>query len=70
MSNLYEIKEASDVSEVLSAATANSGEMEGVVVICLYKDGSQGLWTSSMNHHRKCFLAAFFTAWTTDWFKF
>lgn len=58
-----------DVKEALEAALHHADEIAGVMVICLRKDGSQGLISSSMNQMEKCFLLTFAQAWVGSWFQ-
>lgn len=69
MSNIRELpKPDPQVKETLQEVLDHVDDIEGVIVLVLNKDGKQELVTSSMNMPDKCFLKAFFDAWTAKWF--
>lgn len=59
-----------DCAKFLREIADDNPSLEGVIVLGIYKDGTQMIRTSSMSHYEKCFLLAFFQAWLGSWFSF
>jgi hypothetical protein len=58
-----------DVKEALKKILKEHDQFVGVIVLGLYKDGTQYCLSSSMTHSQKCFLKCFFDGFILDWFN-
>jgi hypothetical protein len=66
---IREIKRETDVKETIEEVVSFADQLDGVILLYLYKDGSQGMRTSTLSGHQKSFLFAFFQAWMVKWFR-
>lgn len=62
-------KNESDVKKTLEEVINQSDNLECVVVLGLYNDGSQMLRTSNCSAMQKAFIHSFFSAWLVKWFQ-
>jgi len=67
--SLTPIKGTSDAKKLLQERADSSLDLKGVIIIELYKDGSQQLLTSTFSMAEKCLLKCFFDSWIYEWFN-
>lgn len=68
--NVVDIKPRNEeVKETLKKVMDENPSLEAVVIIGIYKDGSQLLQTSQCNAHEKAFMCQFFNAWMVRCFN-
>ncbi len=58
----------SDAKATLRERADSTDDIVGVIVLELHRDGSQRIFTNSMNAHEKCFLKCFLDSYVSRWF--
>lgn len=66
---VLEFRQNTDVRETLQYSLSQADELDGVIVLKLYKDGSPGIDGSTMSGYQKAYLVSFLQSWFfTTWF--
>lgn len=68
--NLIKLNFDTDVEERLSEALKIANELQGVIIIGMFKEGGQYLCSSKMTGMEKSFLVQFANSWINSLFDF